>query len=257
MIKKIHHINCGTLRPLGKRVICHCLLLETDEGLILVDTGLGMQDILYPSQRLSFTFRLIMNAVFDTNETALKQIEGLGFSKIDVKYIICTHLHEDHAGGINDFPEAEVLLPEKEYMAVFTTPSTGAGYSFKQLKNIKWHSILVGGETWHGFTTQKVFNDIYLVDLEGHTLGQCGVLINYNNKQYFHCADAYYSRRSLVEGFGKTPFMFKLTQWFTGKNKKALKENEQKLYNLYHQDIKELEMFCSHDLHEFERLRNI
>ncbi|UPT65888.1 MAG: MBL fold metallo-hydrolase [Sphingobacteriales bacterium JAD_PAG50586_3] len=257
MINKIHHLNCATLRPLGKKVICHCLLLETDTGLILVDTGLGMQDVQNPGKRLSTTFRLIMNAVLDSNETALKQIEQLGFTNADVKYIISTHLHEDHAGGINDFPDAEVILSEREYNAVIATPNAGAGFSKAQLQNIKWKKAAVGTENWNGFTMQKVLDGIWLVDLEGHTFGQCGVLMDYNNKQYFHCADSYYSRQSLVVGFGKTPFMFKLTQWFTGKNKQALKENEQKLYNLYHQNIQGLEMFCSHDVDEFERLRNI
>ena len=62
MIYNIHHLHCGTLCPicgplfgqkgLHAKVVCHCLLVETDQGLVLIDTGLGIQDYLYPQARL-------------------------------------------------------------------------------------------------------------------------------------------------------------------------------------------------------------
>jgi hypothetical protein len=54
---RIHHLNCGSLCPLGGRLLggagsplspalmcCHCLLIEGDDRLILVDTGLSVPD---------------------------------------------------------------------------------------------------------------------------------------------------------------------------------------------------------------------
>ena len=54
---RVHHLNCGTLCPHGRRllageggllepaeVVCHCLLIETDDGLVLLDTGFGVED---------------------------------------------------------------------------------------------------------------------------------------------------------------------------------------------------------------------
>lgn len=36
---KVHHLNCGTMRPPGTpTLVCHVLLVETDNGLVLVDT---------------------------------------------------------------------------------------------------------------------------------------------------------------------------------------------------------------------------
>lgn len=62
MIHNIHHLHCGTMCPacaplvsqtgLQAHIICHCLLLETDRGLVLIDTGLGLQDYLHTQQRL-------------------------------------------------------------------------------------------------------------------------------------------------------------------------------------------------------------
>lgn len=50
---RIHHLNCVSTCPLGGRLCCHCLLLETQQGLVLVDTGLGPQDVRDPQARLS------------------------------------------------------------------------------------------------------------------------------------------------------------------------------------------------------------
>jgi hypothetical protein len=48
---KIYHLNCGSLTPLYPRLhsIVYCLLIETDDGLVLVDTGFGVQDYKEPS----------------------------------------------------------------------------------------------------------------------------------------------------------------------------------------------------------------
>ena len=50
---RIHHLNGATLCPVGRRLllgrpdgllVCHCLLIETEQGLVLVDTALGLED---------------------------------------------------------------------------------------------------------------------------------------------------------------------------------------------------------------------
>ena len=47
-------------------------------------------------------------------ETALKQVEALGFAAGDVRRIVATHLDPDHSGGLPDFPEAEVHVFGRE-----------------------------------------------------------------------------------------------------------------------------------------------
>ena len=56
---RVHHVNCGAMRPWGgvlmdgvtpglgaSLLACRCLVLEGDDGLILVDTGVVGQDVL-------------------------------------------------------------------------------------------------------------------------------------------------------------------------------------------------------------------
>lgn len=106
----VHHLNCGCMCPVGgaifdgfsrgwkARLVCHCLLIETDRGLVLIDTGFGVQDIQSPYSRLSPFFIYFNNMQFDRKYTAIAQIEQLGFSARDVRHIVLTHLDFDHAG---------------------------------------------------------------------------------------------------------------------------------------------------------------
>ena len=49
---KVHHLNCGTMDPPATaQMVCHVLLIETDNGLALVDTGFGSHDCAYPARR--------------------------------------------------------------------------------------------------------------------------------------------------------------------------------------------------------------
>ena len=123
---RIHHLNCGLMEPLGgamfdgvsggatAKLACHCLLVETDQGLVLVDTGFGLQDVRQPYRRISPFFVMLDNIRFDPRLTAIRQIERLGFSARDVRHIVMTHLDFDHTGGIEDFPWAAVHVSARE-----------------------------------------------------------------------------------------------------------------------------------------------
>ena len=86
---RIHHLNCVSSCPLGGRLFdgrspsilqrgalcCHCLLLETADGLTLVDTGFGTADVRNPRSRLSGFFLTLLSPDFREEMTAVRQIE--------------------------------------------------------------------------------------------------------------------------------------------------------------------------------------
>ena len=76
--------------PLAMR----CLLVEHPDGLVLVDTGAGNKD--------DAKFRNIYG-IENAGERGATQLEDAlaeaGFAPADVKLVINTHLHFDHAGG--------------------------------------------------------------------------------------------------------------------------------------------------------------
>ena len=60
------------------RLACHCLLLETNAGLVLVDTGLGLRDVANPKRGLSPFFLALLSPVFRPDMTGVGQVEGAG-----------------------------------------------------------------------------------------------------------------------------------------------------------------------------------
>src|SRR4051812_47676498 len=109
---RVHHLNCISTCPAGgwlmdgrtRSVIqrgelaCHCLLVETAQSLILVDTGLGLRDVREPRSRLSAFFLALVSPAFREELTAVRQVARLGYDPRDVRHILLTHLDFDHAG---------------------------------------------------------------------------------------------------------------------------------------------------------------
>jgi glyoxylase-like metal-dependent hydrolase (beta-lactamase superfamily II) len=125
---RIHHLSCGTLCPVGGRLMseckcrllrgalaCHCLLIESSDGLVLVDTGLGLRDV--GNHRLEPFFRFQCKPLVTAERTVVGQLRRLGFAAEDVRHIMLTHLDFDHAGGLDDFPGAQVHLHVDEVEA--------------------------------------------------------------------------------------------------------------------------------------------
>src|SRR3978361_1471215 len=107
-------LSSGEGSALGKaRIICHCLLVEHADGLVLIDTGFGLDDM-RNTRQLGAIFDSLFRPQSRESETAIEQVRALGFDPRDVRQILATHLDVDHAGGLPDSPEAQihVLAPE-------------------------------------------------------------------------------------------------------------------------------------------------
>lgn len=76
----------------------------------------GIQDYAHPSP-LMRVFLWLIGSPRDREETAARQIVRLGYTVEDVRHIVLTHLNLDHAGGLRDFPGAQVHLFRREYEA--------------------------------------------------------------------------------------------------------------------------------------------
>ncbi|OBB84379.1 hypothetical protein A5779_06550 [Mycolicibacterium peregrinum] len=119
---KVHHLNCGTMNMPTAPMVCHVLLVETDHGLVLVDSGYGSHDHRNPGKRVGPS-RLVVRPLFEDTETALHQIQQLGYQRDDVRHIVITHLDVDHIGGLSDFPEATIHVTAAEALGAIKAPS--------------------------------------------------------------------------------------------------------------------------------------
>lgn len=199
---RIHHLNCGTLHPLGGlappgRFVCHCLLVECADRLVLVDSGIGHRDRI--EHRLGRMFEWVMRPTFDPAETAVEQIRALGYDPKDVRDVVLTHLDLDHAGGLSDLPHARVHLHARELEAATHPPTF---LETERYKPIQWAhapkfvTYEATGEPWNGFAAVRALDDLppelLLVPLFGHSRGHTGVVVVGEGKPLMHCGDAYF-----------------------------------------------------------------
>ncbi len=203
----IHHLDCGTMCPraaplLGLvakdpgHLVCHCLLIEAPGGLVLVDTGYGMGDVRDPG-RLGPARRLLA-AKLDPEQTAVARVRALGHDPADVRHVLVTHLDLDHAGGLGDFPNAQVHLHATELAAARSiTRDTRLRYREAQWAHgPKWQPHdATGGEAWFGFERVRLLDavgaDIAMLPLHGHTSGHAGYAVADGDGWLLYAGDAY------------------------------------------------------------------
>ncbi|PZS29376.1 MAG: MBL fold metallo-hydrolase [Pseudonocardiales bacterium] len=164
MARTVHHLNCGTFQPLGGRridgkgsfthvatLVCHCLLVQLPDALVLIDAGIGLTDIADPTQRLGVDFLRRVRPMLDRTETAVQQVARLGYEPQDVRHIVLTHLDRDHAGGPADFPDAKVHVHQPTLQAALhpaTRRDQDRHRSRQWAHGPKWQSHPTDGEQW-------------------------------------------------------------------------------------------------------------
>lgn len=196
----IHHINCGTLQvPTYPTVVCHCLLLHDQQQLALVDTGIGLQDVLNPLERLGQPLIDIAGFQFHESDTAVRRIESLGLSPADVRHIVLTHGDPDHAGGLADFPNAQVHVSQEEQAHMMAGHWRYVPSQFAH--GPTWKTYPHSTRNWFGLEARPLDlgfeSEVLLIPLFGHTLGHCGVAIQQGDRWLLHVGDAYYLRAEL------------------------------------------------------------
>jgi glyoxylase-like metal-dependent hydrolase (beta-lactamase superfamily II) len=269
---KVHHLNCGSMCPLGRRLLtgeggwlgsahlcCHCLLIEGRNGLILVDTGLGTADVANPA-RLGLAFQAAVRPRLMMEETALHQIRELGLDPRDVRHIVPTHLDLDHAGGLGDFPKAQVHVFTKELLAAMGRTSLkekGRYIPAQWAHEPQWAAHDVEGDRWLGFDAVRALPDndeeVLLVPLVGHTQGHCGVAVRGDGGWLLHCGDAYFFRGEM-DADPHCPIGLRAFQSLLQMDGAKRHANQTRLRQLKQDHGHAVTLFCAHDPIELAQL---
>ena len=270
---KIHHLNTGTMCPMGRRLVngtgslfqrarmvCHCLLIETHDGLALVDTGIGLGDIATP-ERLGKRWLRQTAPKLDPAETAVQQVRALGYSPHDVRHVLLTHLDRDHAGGVPDFPDAAIHVHRAEYdMAVLRKPAPPKGrYVTEQWGHgPSWTFYGETGEDWFGFRGVRALGDkdpdILMIPLAGHTSGHCGIAVRAGDSWLLHAGDSYFHHGQL-DASPRAPLMLRYFQRKVDMNSNARIANQARLRELKLNQAGRVTIFNSHDPVDYENCR--
>lgn len=257
---KVHHLNCGTMRLPGARLVCHVLAVETGNGLVLVDSGYGTKDIAEPARRIG-AFRHIIRPALDPQETALHQIEQLGFKAQDVTHIVATHFDLDHIGGLADFPDAQVHVTAAEARAALS-PATQLERGRYRRTQLSHRPRLVkhdpAGDPWQGFAAARQLTEIddgiVLVSMPGHTRGHAAVAVDAGDYWILHCGDTFYHPGTL-DGVSRVPASLQIQERLVAHDIKALRTNQKRIAELRSGNQEELMVVCAHDPSLFEAAR--
>ena len=240
-------------------MVCHCLLIETGAGLVLVDTGLGTDDIARPRERLGRWFLPITRPRLLLEETALHQVRRLGFSPDDVRHVLPTHLDLDHAGGLPDFPGAQVHLFEAEHGAAMH-PSGHERLRYRPAHfahGPRWVLHRPGGEPWMGFDCVRDLPglppEILIVPVPGHTRGHSAVAVRTGGGWLLHCGDAYFYRGEMDPAGRRCTPGLDLFQRLVEVDARARRRNQERLRQLARERAGEVRLFCAHDPTELAR----
>jgi len=169
------------------------ILIQHPKGTFVFDTGLGSEingqfhDHFSCIDRQLFKFTKLLSL----KETLIKN----RFSPDSIDFIIPTHLHFDHASGIEDFPNATVRTTKEEYDYAFSKEASTPAFIKEQ-----YDADFINCKFMDFSTTDyeifkesyDIFNDgtVILVKLPGHTKGSIGMFVNLkSDTRYFFTGD--------------------------------------------------------------------
>jgi N-acyl homoserine lactone hydrolase len=188
--------------------------IEHDEGVIVVDTG----DTARTSEPGYFPrwqpyYKLAVRFHIKPEEEIGVQLKQMGIGPKDVRKVILTHMHTDHAGGLHHFPESQIYVNMAEYKSTLGFAGQANGYLPHRAPTWFSPNAIVFDEKSHG-PFQKVWNvtskgDVKVVATQGHTPAHVSVIAVNEDVNYFLAGDASYSEENLLkkiaDGVGLNP----------------------------------------------------
>lgn len=184
----------GGRKDLEINLVCPTYLIEHPKGLVLFDTGCHPQVATDPHGywgkiadflKVRYSPDLVVDA----------QIKALGYKLEDVKHVVISHLHLDHAGGMHLFPHAQFFIMEGELpYAYWPQPHARAAFILNDLlptRNFNWRELT--GDT-------DLFGDGSLIMLKtaGHTPGECSLMVNLARRAIVLTGDTVHIRHQLA-----------------------------------------------------------
>lgn len=179
------------------------LVQHPTAGAILIDTGLHPICATDVAANMGPGTNLIYRPRMDHDQALRVQLPARGVELADVRVVIMTHLHVDHASAVSEFPRATFLVDRHEWDAA-AAGGIREGYHHRQLDHaFDWRAIDYGAdsvESFSGFPRSfDVFGDgsVRIVSTPGHTPGHQSIVLRCGQGEVLIVGDAAYTEREL------------------------------------------------------------
>ncbi|MDI3314810.1 MAG: N-acyl homoserine lactonase family protein [Mycobacterium sp.] len=169
-------------------------LIEHPKGLVLFDTGLVPAAATDP-EGVYGELAGLLGLRFSPEQAIDRQLQALGYATSDVKYVIVSHTHFDHSGGLYLFPQAEFFVGQGDIRYAYWPDPAGAAF-FRQAdidaaRRFRWREI--------PGVDHDVFGDgsVVILFTPGHTPGELSLLVRLPSRNFILTGDTVHLREAL------------------------------------------------------------
>ena len=183
----------------------YAFAIEHPEGVIVIDTGETAR-VSEPGYfpRWQPFFRFAVREQVAPEQEIGPQLEQLGIRPSDVRRVVMTHLHTDHAGGLHHFRDQELLVSRTELDHAAGLRGRVRGYPNKRWP--RWFDptpLDLPPAPFGPFPASTPITeagDVTLVPVPGHTPGQLAVVVHDGDHAVFLAGDSSYTEDALMRG---------------------------------------------------------
>lgn len=167
------------------------LLQHPTAGWFLIDAAYGQRTDDDPFEYPGRTSVKILELEVERPLSA--RLGELGLTPADIHNILLTHAHQDHIGGVEDFPEATLWTDAREWEDALTRGSLKGYDSLPYAEREPRFFAFEGTEPYGPFAQHvDLFGDgtVIVLPAPGHTAGEVCVLVNRPTRSYLFTGDA-------------------------------------------------------------------
>jgi N-acyl homoserine lactone hydrolase len=179
-------------------------LIRHPKGIVLLDTGMHTE-LSRPSGLLD-----AISAHFDVGlqpeQLVSERLRSTGVEPSDVDFVVLSHLHFDHSGGLAQIPDARVIVQKSEWAAGFDDDLSAANSFNPKDYDLGHEVVLADGE-------HDVLGDglVTCIPTPGHTTGHQSLRVRLETDEIVFCCDCAYFSRTL-DGGVLPPFGYDVEQ---------------------------------------------
>ena len=178
--------------------------IETDEGVIVVDTGQATY-LLEETRRSPHPF-IRGNAAFriEPEQEIGPQLRALGIGPRDVTKVVLTHMHIDHDAGLMHFPNSQILAAAGEIANARGVMGMMRGYLPQRRPSWFDPAALVLDDGAYGpfRASKRLSRDgrVIAVATPGHTPNHVSVIVEDDDMAIFLAGDTSYTETTMLAG---------------------------------------------------------